>query len=61
MLALSRKEGEVIKIGDDIEVMVVEIQLNKVIIGINAPKNVTVHRQEVYDAIQKQDKSKGRK
>lgn len=51
MLVLSRKEDEVVCIGDDITVTVVEIRGDKVRIGVNAPQNVPVHRQEVYEAI----------
>lgn len=51
MLVLSRKRHEVIKIGDDIEISVVEIRGDKVRLGIEAPTEVPVHRKEVYDAI----------
>lgn len=56
MLVLSRKKNESIIINDDITITVVEIRGDKVRLGIEAPKTVTVHRQEVYDAIQNQDK-----
>jgi len=56
MLVLSRKKNESIIINDDITLTVVEIRGDKVRLGIEAPKNVTVHRQEVYDAIQNQAK-----
>lgn len=52
MLVLSRKKSEKIMIGDDIVVTVVEIRGDKVRIGFDAPDDVSVHRQEVYDAIQ---------
>ena len=52
MLVLSRYRGERIKIGDDITLTVVDIRGDKVRIGIEAPKDVPVHRQEVYDEIQ---------
>lgn len=51
MLILSRKKGEVIRINDDISITVVEIRGDKVRLGIVAPKEVPVHRQEVWDAI----------
>ena len=51
MLVLSRKYNESIKIGDDIVITVVEIRGDKVRLGIDAPKNVSVHREEVYNAI----------
>lgn len=51
MLVLSRKEGEVIRISDDIAITVVEIRSDKVRLGVECPKEVPVHRQEVYDAV----------
>ncbi len=56
MLVLSRKKDESIIINDLIRVTVVEVRGDKVRIGIDAPKDVTVHRQEVYEAIQNQRK-----
>jgi len=55
MLVLSRKKNESIVINNDITVTVVEIRGDKVRLGIVAPKEVPVHRQEVYDAIHGQD------
>ncbi len=55
MLVLSRKKNEKIRIGDDITIAVVEIYGDKVRLGIEAPKEVPVHRQEVYEAIKKQE------
>lgn len=54
MLVLSRKKNESIVINDDIIIFVVEIRGDKVRLGIEAPKDVPVHRQEVYEAIKKQ-------
>jgi carbon storage regulator len=54
MLVLSRKKNESIIINDNITVTVIEIRGDKVRIGIEAPKDVTVHRREVYEAIQSQ-------
>lgn len=51
MLVLSRKKNESIIINDDITVTVIEIRGDKVRLGIEAPKDVTVHRREVYEAI----------
>jgi len=51
MLVLSRKKGQSIIIGENIEITVVEIQGDMVRIGINAPREVSVHRQEVFDQI----------
>ena len=53
MLVLSRKKYETIRIGEDISIMIVAIRDDKVQLGISAPKSVGVHRQEVYEAIQK--------
>lgn len=52
MLILTRKVGESIKIGEDIEITTLAIKGNQVRIGIAAPKHVGVHRQEIYDRIQ---------
>ena len=51
MLVLSRKKNESIIINDHVTVTVVEIRGDKVRLGIEAPKEISVHRQEVYDAI----------
>ncbi len=56
MLVLSRKKNESIIINDVITVTVVEIRGDKVRLGIEAPKEVTVHRREVYEAIQNQQR-----
>ena len=58
MLVLSRKKDEKIVIGDNITVMVIEIRGDKVRLGIEAPKEITVHRQEVYDAIKREQTEK---
>lgn len=51
MLILTRKRNERIMIGDSIEVIIVDIRGEQVQLGINAPKDVPVHRREVYEAI----------
>ena len=56
MLILSRKKGEAIKIGDDIEIKVVSISGDQVKIGIDAPKHIEVYRQELYEQIQLENK-----
>lgn len=56
MLILSRKVDEKIKIGDDITLTIIEIHGDQVKIGVEAPKNVKVFRQEVFNAIQKENK-----
>ena len=55
MLVLSRKKNESIIINDDITVVVVEIRGDKVRLGIEAPKEVPVHRHEVYEAIRRSE------
>jgi len=59
MLVLSRQRDEVIMIGDDIEITVVDIRGEKVRLGINAPPHVPVHRKEVYDAIKREKLASG--
>jgi len=53
MLVLSRKKNEIIKINDDITIMVVDIRGDKVRLGIEAPREVAVHRGELYAAIRR--------
>jgi carbon storage regulator len=54
MLVLSRNKGETIVVGDDVRITVIEIRGDKVRLGIEADKQTPVHRQEVYDAIQRE-------
>ncbi|MDD0824921.1 carbon storage regulator CsrA [Mannheimia sp. AT1] len=51
MLILTRKIGEVLLVGDDVEITVLSIRGNQVKLGVNAPKEISVHRQEIYDKI----------
>lgn len=60
MLVLSRKKGESIQIGEDIEIQIVSIQGDQIKIGINAPKNIEIHRKEIYQEIQSENKSAAR-
>ncbi|HCK73061.1 MAG TPA: carbon storage regulator [Planctomycetaceae bacterium] len=57
MLVLSRKKNESIVINNDITIVVVDIRGDKVRLGVEAPKEVPVHRREVFDAIQRNDSS----
>ena len=58
MLVLSRQKDESIMIGDDVEITIVDVRGDKVRLGINAPKEIPVHRREVYDAILREKKAK---
>ena len=55
MLVLSRHRDESIIIGDDIVITIVDIRGDKVRLGIDAPQDIPVHRQEVYEAIQREN------
>ena len=59
MLVLSRKKNESIVINNDITIVVVEIRGDKVRLGVEAPKEVPVHRREVYDAIRRNEMPNG--
>ena len=56
MLVLSRQMDESIMIGDDVKITIVDVRGDKVRLGITAPKSISVHREEIYDAIQKEKK-----
>ena len=60
MLVLSRKKNESIVINDNITIVVVEIRGDKVRLGVEAPKEVPVHRREVFDAIQREGEKRVR-
>ena len=57
MLILTRKSGEAIRIGDDITLRIIEVRGNQVRIGVEAPKDISVHREEVYAQIQEQNRA----
>lgn len=56
MLVLSRKKDQAIMLGDNIEITIIEIQGDQVRIGINAPKNVSIYRKELFLEIQEENK-----
>lgn len=57
MLILTRRPNETVMIGDDITVTVLEVRGNQVRIGVQAPKSIPVHREEIYERIKKEEES----
>ncbi|MCQ2749286.1 MAG: carbon storage regulator CsrA [Clostridia bacterium] len=57
MLVLSRKKGESVVIGDEIEISIVDIQSEQVKVAISAPRSISVHRKEIYLQIQEENKA----
>jgi carbon storage regulator len=55
MLILTRRVGETVMIGDEVTVTVLGVKGNQVRIGVNAPKDVAVHREEIYDRIKREE------
>ncbi|MCK5566065.1 MAG: carbon storage regulator CsrA [Planctomycetes bacterium] len=60
MLVLSRQKDESIIIGDDVEITIVDVRGDKVRLGINAPRSISVHRKEIYEAIQREKAAAGK-
>ena len=58
MLILTRRVGETLMIGDEVTVTVLGVKGNQVRIGVNAPKHVAVHREEIYDRIRNESEQK---
>ncbi|MBY4675675.1 carbon storage regulator CsrA [Marinobacterium arenosum] len=59
MLILTRRVGETLMVGDDVTVTVLGVKGNQVRIGVNAPKDVSVHREEIYQRIQREKSADG--
>jgi len=59
MLILTRRVGEALNIGDEVQVTILGIKGNQVRVGINAPLNIPVHREEIYEKIKQEQATKG--
>jgi carbon storage regulator len=56
MLVLTRRVGETVIVGNDVSVTILGVKGNQIRIGINAPRNVTVHREEIYERIRREQR-----
>ena len=59
MLILTRRVGETVMIGNDVTVTILGVKGNQVRVGINAPKSVAVHREEIYERIKREQQGQG--
>ncbi len=59
MLILTRRVGETVMIGDEVTVTVLGVKGNQVRVGVNAPKDIAVHREEIYERIKNEEKAAG--
>jgi carbon storage regulator len=59
MLILTRRVGETVMIGDEVTITVLGVKGNQVRVGINAPKSVAVHREEIYERIKREQQGQG--
>jgi carbon storage regulator len=59
MLILTRRVGETVMIGDDVTITVLGVKGNQVRVGINAPKSIAVHREEIYERIKREHAAEG--
>ena len=57
MLILTRRVGEALMVGDETKIVVLGVKGSQIRLGINAPKDIVVHREEIYDKIQSEDSS----
>lgn len=60
MLILTRKTGESLLVGDDVEITVLSVRGSQVKLGVNAPKDIAVHRQEIYQKIKETEMQKSK-
>jgi|TARA_B100002019_G_scaffold149863_1_gene128929 carbon storage regulator len=61
MLILTRRIGETLMIGDEVTIKVLGVKGNQVRLGVNAPKDVSVHREEIYEKIQEENRTSSQK